>query len=55
MADGAKVVDKPVIVPDFFATVATCLGMNPEKALMMPVGRPISVTEKGHAVKELLA
>lgn len=52
---GARVVDKPVIVPDFFATVATLLGMNPSKALMTPVGRPISITEKGNPVRDLIA
>jgi len=52
---GAKVVDKPVAVPDFFATVATLLGMNPSKTLMTPVGRPISLTEKGTPITELLA
>jgi uncharacterized protein (DUF1501 family) len=54
-ADGAKVVDKQVVVPDFFATVATLLGMDPTKSMMTPVGRPIAITEKGTAVKELIA
>ncbi len=54
-AEGAKVVDKPVIVPDFFATVATLLGMNPAKSFMTPVGRPIAITEKGKPVQELIA
>jgi hypothetical protein len=53
--DGMKVVDKPVIVPDFFATVSTLLGMRPDKTLMTPVGRPISITEKGTPVRELMA
>ena len=54
-AEGAKVVDKPVLVPDFFATVATLLGMNPSKSLLTPVGRPIAITEKGKPVTELIA
>ncbi|MCW3095926.1 MAG: hypothetical protein JWL77_1544 [Chthonomonadaceae bacterium] len=54
-ADGTKVVDKQVIVPDFFATISTCLGMNPSKSFMTPVGRPIAITEKGAPVKDLLA
>lgn len=54
-ADGTKVVDKQVIVPDLFATISTCLGMNPSKSFMTPVGRPISITEKGAPVKDLLA
>ncbi len=54
-AEGAKVVDKPVIVPDFFATVATLLGMDPAKTFMTPVGRPIAITEKGKPVQELIS
>ena len=54
-ADGANVVDKPVIVPDLFATIATLLGMSPTKSFMTPVGRPISITEKGAPVRDLIA
>ncbi len=54
-ADGAKVVDKQVIVPDLFATISTLLGMDPTKSFATPVGRPISITEKGTPVKELIA
>jgi len=52
---GAKVVDKPVLVPDLFATVSTLLGMKPDKTLMTNVGRPISLTEKGKPIMELIA
>jgi uncharacterized protein (DUF1501 family) len=51
---GDKVVDKQVIVPDLFATIATLLGMNPSKSLMTPVGRPIAITEKGVPVRDLI-
>ena len=54
-AEGANVVDKQVIVPDLFATISTLLGMNPDKSFMTPVGRPISITEKGTAVRDLIA
>lgn len=54
-AEGANVVDKPVIVPDLFATIATLLGMNPSKNFMTPVGRPIAITEKGTPVRDLIA
>ena len=54
-AEGAKVVDKQVAVPDFFATVSTLLGMNPQKFVMTPVGRPIAITEKGTPVQDLIA
>ncbi len=52
---GAKVVDKPILVPDLFATVATLLGMKPDKSLVSPIGRPIAITEKGKVVQELIA
>ena len=52
---GQKVIDKPTIVPDLFATIATQLGMSPSKTFMTPVGRPISITEKGKPVAELIA
>jgi uncharacterized protein (DUF1501 family) len=52
---GAKVVDKPTQVPDLFATIATLLGMSPSKTMMTPVGRPISLTEKGTPVRDLIA
>ena len=54
-AEGAKVVDKQVAVPDLFATISTLLGMNPAKSFMTPVGRPISITEKGVPVRDLIA
>lgn len=51
---GGKVVDKQVIVPDLFATISTLLGMSPSKSFMTPVGRPISITEKGAPVRDLI-
>lgn len=54
-AEGAKVVDKQVIVPDLFATIATLLGMDPAKSFSTPVGRPIAITEKGTPVRDLIA
>ena len=53
--DGATVVDKPVQVPDLFATISTLLGMSPSKSFMTPVGRPITITEKGTPVRDLIA
>ena len=51
---GEKVVDKPILVPDLFATVATLLGMKPAKTFTSPIGRPISLTEKGSVMPELV-
>jgi uncharacterized protein (DUF1501 family) len=53
--DGTKVVGKPVNVPDFFATVATALGLDPNKSKDAPSGRPISISNGGAAIRELLA
>jgi uncharacterized protein (DUF1501 family) len=53
-AEGARVADKPVTVPDFFATLATLLGMDPRKSFMTPVGRPISITDSGTPVRDLM-
>jgi len=53
-ADGAKVVDKPVGIPDFFATLATLLGLDPQKQLRTPVGRPIAITDGGTPIRELM-
>lgn len=54
-AEGTKVVDRPLAVPDFFATIATLLGMDPAKSFMTPVGRPIAITEKGKPIQDLIA
>lgn len=54
-AEGTKPVDKALLVPDFFATVASLLGLDPTRSVMTPVGRPIAVTDKGKPVSELIA
>lgn len=54
-AEGARVVDKPVAVPDLFATISALLGMDPGKTFMTPIGRPISITEKGSPIPDLIA
>ena len=54
-ATGENVVDKPVLTADYFATIAALLGMSPSKTFMTPIGRPISITEKGMPIKELIA
>ncbi|MFT5465632.1 MAG: hypothetical protein ACI8UO_000727 [Verrucomicrobiales bacterium] len=46
--------DKPVGVEDIHATIQTALGLNPEKELMSPVGRPMSLSHNGFEIEELL-
>lgn len=52
--DGAKVVRDPVSIPDYFATVATLLGMDPAKSELSPIGRPISLSDNGKPIRSLL-
>ena len=54
-ATGENVVDRPIVTNDYFATIAALLGMSPSKTFMTPIGRPISITEKGKPVKDLIA
>jgi hypothetical protein len=53
-AEGTRPAEKPLATNDYFATIASLLGMNPEKTYMTPVGRPIAITEKGTPVRELM-
>jgi uncharacterized protein (DUF1501 family) len=53
--DGSKVVSGSVTVPSLFATAAVQLGLNPDASVVSPIGRPISVTDNGIPVKELVA
>jgi hypothetical protein len=52
--EGDKVVDKPVLVPNLFATIATQLGLDPAKEFTSPLGRPISLTDQGFPIAELI-
>ena len=53
--DGTKVAGKPLTVPNFFATLATLMGIDPATELMSPVGRPIAISDSGTPVKELIS
>jgi uncharacterized protein DUF1501 len=52
--EGAKVKDRPVKIPDLFATLAAALGLDPARQYTTPEGRPIKLTNGGEVVKELL-
>ena len=47
------VVERPVSVPDFHATIHAALGINPAKELRTPDGRPVPITDQGQALAEL--
>jgi uncharacterized protein (DUF1501 family) len=52
--DGARVATAPTTVPDLLATMATLLGLDPAYTTTAPSGRPISVTDDGVAIRELM-
>ena len=54
-ANGEKIVKDPTEVPSLMATIASTLGMDPNESFMTPIGRPISITNDGVAIKSLLA
>jgi hypothetical protein len=54
-ADGANVVEKKVTVPNLFATIVSLLGIDPAETRMGASGRPISITDNGSIVRDLLA
>jgi hypothetical protein len=45
--DGMTIKDAPVSVPDFLATVAKALGIDPTKQNMSNIGRPIRIADAG--------
>jgi uncharacterized protein (DUF1501 family) len=52
--EGAKVASNPVTVPDYFATLATLLGMDPQREEVSPVGRPIAISDNGRPIAALI-
>jgi hypothetical protein len=53
--DCVEVKERPVTVPDLFATLYTVLGVDPKKKNVSPLGRPIALSDNGVPVKELLS
>jgi hypothetical protein len=54
--DGMTVKDNPVSVPNFLATVAKAVGVDPTKQNMSNVGRPIRIADAGSKpIQEVLA
>ena len=54
-ADGNEIADRPIQIPDFFRTVFTTLGVDPDHENMSSIGRPIKVVDGGEVVSELFA
>ncbi len=51
---GMKVVDRPVSIPDFHATIHAALGINPGKNLFAGE-RPVPITDHGQPIAELFS
>ncbi len=51
---GKTIVDKPVTVPDFHATIHAALGIDPAKNLFSGA-RPVPITDYGRPIREILA
>ena len=54
-ADGYHPAERPVHVGDLHATVCHALGIDPEKKVMTPLGRPMRLVDEGEPVRELFA
>ena len=54
-ATGSEVIENPVTVPDFNATIGYALGLPLEHETISPAGRPFTVADKGRPVTELFA
>ena len=44
------VADRPISVRDFMATVCKVLGINYDKTITTPAGRPVRIVDKGEKV-----
>jgi hypothetical protein len=51
---GMSIKDRPVTVPDLYATLCHSLGIDETKYNSSPLGRPIRIVDKGQAVTELI-
>ncbi|MEC9092038.1 MAG: DUF1501 domain-containing protein [Planctomycetota bacterium] len=52
--DSANIEDNQVSVQDFYATIASALGLPLDKEIVSPDGRPFTIANGGEPVKELL-
>jgi uncharacterized protein (DUF1501 family) len=52
---GEQVKDRPVPVPDLYASLLAAFGVDGRKAYRTPEGRPIKLADKGTVVKELFS
>ena len=50
-----RIVERPVSVPDLFATACCALGIDPSREMKAPGDRPVPITDVGEPVRELFA
>lgn len=53
--EGRKVKDNPVTMMDLNATIVTALGLDPEKEVISPAGRPFTMAADGTPISALLS
>ena len=51
---GKKIVERPVSIPDFHATIACALGVDPAQELIAG-DRPVPLTDRGQPIRELFS
>jgi uncharacterized protein (DUF1501 family) len=51
---GEQPAERPVTIPDLYATLLTTCGVDPRQQFRTREGRPIRLADKGTAVAELL-
>jgi uncharacterized protein (DUF1501 family) len=51
---GAKVVERPVTIPDFHATIYAAMGIDPGKVLHAGT-RPVPITDYGRPITEIFS
>lgn len=54
-AHAAYVKDRPVSTADICATIYHCLGIDPDAMVPDKTGRPMSISQGGHPIREILA
>jgi uncharacterized protein (DUF1501 family) len=52
--DGMEIADRPVEVDELFRTMCRCLGIDADRQLITPEGRPLRIVDAGEPIRELL-
>ncbi|MCA9060723.1 MAG: DUF1501 domain-containing protein, partial [Planctomycetaceae bacterium] len=53
--EGGQVVDSPIRPADVACTIYRTLGIDPQKQLQTPDGRPVQILDEGQVIEELFA